>query len=790
MAEPPSSTISASTGSVVPAGGRSLSILHLEDDLHDRELVRRLLVKNGFLAEFTYASSRGEFQQALEQAQSDLILADFTLPGYDGMAALRTALAKCPAVPFLFLSGTIGEEQAIFSLKSGATDYVLKNRLELLIPAVHRALREADERARRQRAEEALKLAEERFRSIFENAVEGIFQSAPEGRYLIANPSLALIFGYASPEALLAGPHNLGHRHLVASALCAEFEHLLLTQGHVRGFEAPANRQDGTAIWISVNARAVRGAGAKILYYEGSVEDITARKQAEDALKKSEERFREMAENIQDVFWVTSPDGQEVLYVSPAYQAVWGRSVDSLLAQPKSWLESVLDEDRPQLLAMLQQLADGHPYRLEYRIQRPDGSERWIEDRGYPVRNPDGKVERTVGCATDITERKRLEGDLRQVQKMESIGQLAGGIAHDFNNALTVINGHVYLLLDREGLGPEATQSLREVFAAGEHAARLTRQLLLFSRKQAIQTQVVDLNEVVQDIAPLLRRLVGNQIDVELNLLSPAALVQADVGMLEQILVNLAVNARDAMPKGGTLLIKSQIATEVMTVDDSGPDTRSTKFACLSVKDQGCGIAPEILPRIFEPFFTTKDVGQGTGLGLATVYAVVKQHQGRVEVTSQVGVGSEFKVFLPLTSAEVIPVKPKPDESKTAGGKETVLLVEDETPVRELAAAVLRRLGYRVLQAASGKEALEVWQWHAPKISLLLTDIVMPDDLTGVELAKILCAQNPQLKVIFASGYSDASEWQHLPVSVKSLHLQKPYHPKTLAKALRELLDD
>lgn len=766
-----------------------LRILHLEDDPCDREMVRRLMMKEGMACDFTYASSQGEFQRALENAKFDAIFADFTLPGYDGMAALALGRAKCPEVPYLFVSGTIGEKRAIESMKSGATDYVFKDHLEQLIPALRRALREAEERARRKQAEESLRLAEEKYRSIVENAVGGIFQSAPEGRYLMANPSFARILGYESPKELMTGSQNLGHHHLISLDRRDGFDLALTSMGMVQGFETPVKRKDGSDIWVSVNARSVLDVRGLVLRYEGSVEDITARKLAEDSLRKSEERFREMAENIRDVFWITSPDAQELIYISPAYEAVWGRPVGELLARPISWLEAIVLEDHPRVHQFLAQLAEGKEGRVEYRIRRPDGSERWIEDRGYPVRSLTGKVERAVGCATDITERKRLEGELRQMQKMESIGQLASGISHDFNNILTVINGHVFLLLDREDLEPEILRSLKEVYAAGERAARLTQQLLVFSRKQVMKMQGLNLNEIIETAAEMLRRLVGEHITIVLDLCDRPAIIQGDFGMLEQVLLNLSVNARDAMPKGGKLGIKTRLVTFTATDEGASPASRPGNFVCMSAEDTGCGMAPEVLARVFEPFFTTKEAGKGTGLGLATVFGIVKQHQGWAEAESRVGGGTVFKVYFPVSDCEVVESKPRLDEAKIGGGTETILLVEDEAPVRELAAAVLRRLGYRVLQAATGKEALEVWEWHAPRISLVLTDIVMPDDMSGVELAEKLWAQNPELKVIFCSGYNESMASQIFPPGRKNYLLQKPYQPKTLAKAVRDMLD-
>jgi PAS domain S-box-containing protein len=513
-------------------------------------------------------------------------------------------------------------------------------------------------------------------------------------------------------------------------------------------------------------------------------------RRGEEALKQSEERFREMAENIREVFWSASPDGRELLYVSPAYEQIWQRPLIELHARPASRIEAALPEDRPSLLQALEGLGRGIPFSLEYRIAWPDGTVRWIEDRGYPVpsRHP-GEVKRAVGVAIDVTERKQLEEQLRQAQKMEAIGQLAGGIAHDFSNMLTVINGRSRLLLDTTTFPPEIAESIRQIYIAGERAARLTRQLLVFSRKQFMHSQLVDLNEITEEVVKMLRSMIAENIGLELNLATHPLAVIADASMLEQVLMNLALNARDAMPQGGRLRITTEVRDITSTDCRRNPDAVPGRHVCLEVRDSGCGIPAVNLPRIFEPFFTTKEIGKGTGLGLSTVFGIIKHHHGWVEVESTVGVGTVFKVFLPLSAEHLVQTETTPVEATVLGGKETILLVEDETTVRDFASAVMQQYGYRVLQASSGAEALEVWQWNAPKISLLLTDLVMPDELTGIELAKKLQAEKPELKVIFASGYSPDTSRPGF-ASLKGMNfLHKPYPPRALALMLREVLD-
>ncbi|MFZ5495341.1 MAG: response regulator [Verrucomicrobiota bacterium] len=628
-----------------------LQIVFLEDSEWDRDLVHEALRKAGFRCQFTHVATRMDFETALARGGVDLILSDYSLPGYDGAAALAFAKEQQPDTPFIFVSGTIGEQKAIDSLKSGATDYVLKDRMERLVPAITRAFKDVAER---------------------------------QGR------------------------------------------------------------------------------------------------------RQAEERFREMAENIREVFWSTSPDGREKYYISPAYEQTWGRARAELYANPSGWLETVWPVDRPRVTQALAQLAQGTPYHLEYRIQRADGH-RWIEDRGYPVRNAHGQVVRMVGVAVDITDRKHLEGQLMQTQKMEIIGQLAGGIAHDFNNILTVINGYAKLMLDGGDQTLVAQERLRMIYAAGMRAGSLTRQLLLFSRKHAINKDVLELNALIEEIAKMLSRLIGEDVPLELKLDPTPRFVTADASMLEQVLMNLAVNARDAMPRGGHLTIATELRSVSAAEAAENLARRAGEFVCLSVRDTGNGIPPEVLPRIFEPFFTTKAIG--TGIGLATVFGIVQEHQGWIEVETVISVGTCFRIFLPLAPLTEVAARVTSQEPFDRKGSETILLVEDETTVREFAVAVLQHYGYRVLQAGSGVEALETWKWHHARIALVITDLVMPDGLSGLDLANTLRAENPALKMILTSGYArDMATKVH--VVPKDLpFLQKPYLPNTLARMVSEALD-
>ena len=389
----------------------------------------------------------------------------------------------------------------------------------------------------------------------------------------------------------------------------------------------------------------------------------------------------------------------------------------------------------------------------------------------------------------NITQRKLLEAQFRQSQKMDAFGQLAGGVAHDFNNILAVIQLQAGLLKE----APDATQQQKdfadEIKKATERAANLTRQLLLVGRKQMLLPRDLNLSDIVGGITKMLQRIVGEDVLMVLKLSPQPLLIRADAGMMDQILMNLTVNARDAMPKGGSLTIET---SGIVIDEDSAAQqahARPGSFACLSVTDTGCGIPPEILSRIFEPFFTTKEIGKGTGLGLATVFGIVQQHQGWITVYSEPGRGATFRIYLPRLTAPLDKTIIWPALSDTRGGSETILLVEDDSSLRTAVQKILVRLGYRVLEASTGAEALEIWNQHRATIRLLLTDLVMPGGVTGIELAAQLLQQEPKLKVIYASGYSAKAAGRDFPLEEGVNFLPKPFEAHNLAQTVRKCLD-
>jgi two-component system cell cycle sensor histidine kinase/response regulator CckA len=498
------------------------------------------------------------------------------------------------------------------------------------------------------------------------------------------------------------------------------------------------------------------------------------------------EVLRQIVENVREVVWMSAANGA-ILYVSPGYERIWGRSVAELYAHPTDWLDAIHPDDRHRIVPPAVDSIAAREWDVEYRIARPDGSIRWIHDRAFPVRDAQGHVYRIAGLAEDVTERRRTAEHLRQTQKMEAIGQLAGGVAHDFNNILAAMMMQLEMAAAPEHL-PEDTQTgLAEARASAERAAALTKQLLLFGRREVVSTSRLDLNDRLWSTSNMLRRLLGDRVRIDLQLDAKPLPVSADPNLIDQLLVNLAVNARDAMASGGDLVVE----TGILTVTEAGlaasPDAVPGHYARLTVRDSGSGIPEEDLPHIFEPFFTTKPTGQGTGLGLSTVMGITKQHGGWIEVTSAVGAGSSFDIYIPLLGepedrdAAMVPT------TASLGGRETILLVEDELFVRRSAKRVLERQGYRVIEATDAADAIRMWESNLYAIDLLLTDIEMPGGVSGVALARTLRAQRADLKVLLTSGHSQ--EWPGQQPDATEVFLPKPSSSQHLLEAVRRCLD-
>ncbi len=521
--------------------------------------------------------------------------------------------------------------------------------------------------------------------------------------------------------------------------------------------------------------------------YENLQKEAAERLTMQEQLKSSEERFSKAFSASPVPLAILTRRSRGFVDVNDRFARLVGRPRTAFIGRDlfslPLWSES---ETRARIEQLL---ADGQSLRnWECHINGPDGKPR------HALLSAEAFQLGTEPClllmTEDISDRVNLEGQLRQSQKMEAVGQLAAGVAHDFNNLLTVIQGYTQLLLAMQPPGSVGQEALEKIISTTQRAAGLTSQLLTFSRKQVTQAKAVDLNKVVSNVAGMLRPLLGETIRLNLQPAPTLPSIMADAAMLEQVLVNLSVNARDAMPRGGDLIV----TTFTTELDESyvkyHPQASAGMFVCLQVSDSGMGMDPATMERIFEPFFTTKGAGKGTGLGLATVYGIVKQHRGWVEVASQVGVGTTFKVFIPAVQSTVEHTELIQNPDVVRGGDETILVVEDEPALRELVTKVLRNYGYQVLEAAHGKEAIQVWRGTESKPALLLTDMMMPEGMTGWELASHIRAEAPEVKVLFTSGYSPEIFGTDVQLDARVNFLPKPYHPRMLARTVRRCLDN
>ncbi|MBN9517492.1 response regulator [bacterium] len=619
-----------------------------------------------------------------------------------------------------------------------------------------------------------LRESEARYRSIFENAVEGISQTTPAGEFLAVNPALARMAGYETPGDLLGALRCASQLYQTPADYDA-FRRLLEDGGVVQGFETCFVRRDGRPVWVSLNGRAVPAPAGTL--FECTAEDVTGRKQAE--LK-----FRSVLESAPDAIIIIGRGG-DIKLVNGQAERLFGYRRDEMLGQP---VEILLPERyRAEHVAHRERFAAGPRVRrmgvgLDLYARRKNGSEFPVEISLSPLDTEEGG--HIVGAVRDITENKRLESQFRQAQKMDAFGQLAGGVAHDFNNLLTVINGYSEMLLQSLPADDPGTDFAAEIQKAGERAAGLTGQLLAFGRKAVLDPRVLDPNAVVAEMGKMLRRLIGEDVELATALDPTVSRVKVDPGQFGQVLVNLAVNARDAMPTGGRLTIETrdvELGGEYVRLH---PGLASGRYAMTAVSDTGSGMPPEVQARIFEPFFTTKEQGKGTGLGLATVYGIVQQSGGLVDVYSEIGIGTVFKIYLPVVAGPAV----GSDVGKPVvrGGAETVLLVEDQAEVRKFALLALRSFGYTVTAAADGPEALRLA--GEPRPDILVTDVVMPR-MSGRELAATLRSRYPGLRVLFMSGYTDDAVIRHGVLGADVAFLQKPFTPFGLASKIREVLD-
>ena len=636
----------------------TIRVLLIEDSSDDATLATRALERSGLSVKSRVVETIGGLETALRGGTWDIILSDNSMPGFDALEAMGLVRRLAPNVPFLLVSGTIGEERAVAAMKAGAYDYVPKSNLHRLSGVVERALREGKERHARASAEEAARRAGDQLRALHDASPVGIVTLQGSGRVITWNRAAERMFGRSEADAT----------------------------GQELPLDGPA-----AAVFDRLLQRTIQG-------------------------------------------------------------------------------DAVAD--------------------VELETHGPAGTVIMLSCSTAPLRDAAGDVSGLVAVFADVTRRRELEQHFHLTQRLESLGRLAGGIAHDFNNLMTAILGTSQMLIEDLGGDPRSEEAV-EIKEAAQRAAALTKQLLAFSRRQVLQPEVLDLNTLITDLEKMLRRLLGEHVELRTTLARDLGTVRADPGQLEQVIVNLAINARDAMPQGGVLTIETANARLVEPPPGEQPDVRAGDYVMITVTDTGTGMNATTRARVFEPFFTTKERGRGTGLGLATVYGIVKQSGGYIWVASEPGHGATFRTYLPRVNGPIAPARPDrntPVPPRPVQGTETILVVEDEEPVRALTRRILAGKGYNVITAGSGAEAIALVATHKDAIHILISDVIMPG-MGGRQLAERLRAGRPKLKVLFVSGYTDDDVIQQGILDPGMPFLAKPFTPESLLRKIRDVLD-
>ena len=628
------------------------------------------------------------------------------------------------------------------------------------------------------------------YRSLIERVpgIVYISQFGSNAKWHYVSPQIQEYLGYTAEEWLSDPSLWLQHVHPEDRELVLAEEQRLHKTGSAFFAEYRMVSKDGRVVWFRDESMIIRPEGIDTPVLYGILFDISERKATESALRESEERFRLALEAAHLGMWEWDPE-TDALFWDDRHCALFGLEPKQAPATTAKFIEYVHPEDREWVKhAVREALRNDESYVAEYRVRWPDGKEHWLASAGRTLqRGPNARAGRMRGITYDVTDRRGLEEHLRRAQKMEAIGQLAGGVAHDFNNLLMVIRGHVELLLNRPGVDTSVARNAEAIQKASDRAAGITQQLLAFSRKQVLQTRIIEMRSVVKDIANLLRRLLGPMVEFRLQLTQEPMWVRADESQLEQVVLNLAINARDAMPNGGTVTaIVDRVSADSHFVRRR-PGMPEKNYIRLRVIDTGTGMDAATQARIFEPFFTTKEFGKGTGLGLATVYGVVKQSDGWIWVDSKLGEGTTFEIFLPAVDEPGDENGKAQRKSRQDGGSETILVVDDEEGVREVASQYLSSRGYRVLSAESGTQALEMAKAESGAIDVLVTDALMPG-MSGPALAKQLRTERPTTKVLFISGYAEDTSLLEDARERGEAFLQKPFALDSLVEKLHALL--
>ncbi|MFZ2955733.1 MAG: response regulator [Candidatus Ozemobacteraceae bacterium] len=771
-----------------------LNILYLEDSPRDAELIRETLIDAGFEATFDLAATKEEYTSFLcGDRRYDIILSDFKLIGFNAFEALRLSTDLCPGVPFICISGTIGEETAVELLKKGAIDYVFKDRIAKLPMSINRAIQETKEKVARQKAEEALRRNEERLREAQALGRIGNWEYDIGRRKIVWSDETYVLF---ERDPNLGPPSPEEETQCYSSSQAAklvDYASQVIETGEGLSFDIEPKLPSGRSVFFHVIMHAFKDAGGRVTGLFGTVQDITDRKRMEIDLLQSEKKYRNLVVNLNEGIWLV--DRNEITtFVNPRMAEMLAYTMEEMIGEP---LSRFMD-DEGRLVARQDAEKRNSDARNQDTLEfiRKDGSKVFALVTTSPIFDESGSLSGLLSGIIDVSEQKKLEKEkdriqeqLFQSQKMEAIGTLAGGIAHDLNNLLTPILGFAELAIEKTAMQSPVRGDLNEIRFVANRAADLVRQLLYYSRKQPMRLRNLNLNQTIERMSKMLKRLIREEIEIKMELQTDIWNIYADETRIEQVLLNTAVNARDAIPGGGILTIR----TENVTLDEKRPidvpDIFSGRFVRLSIRDNGIGMTSEVIQKAFEPFFTTKCPGKGTGLGLSVVYSIIKQHNGWIGIDSEANKGSTFKIYLPVSSENGASVTQDVAASRDISGHgETILVIDDNEEIRKYLFTALSLNGYTVFSAADEKECGAIYDREKENIDLILCDVRL-SGTTGIELITRLLPDNSDLKVIFSSGcLDDMSHWEM--INEKGFpFLQKPYSLDQLLSTLRKALE-
>jgi PAS domain S-box-containing protein len=753
---------------------KNLRVLILEDHSADAELMTHTLHREGFAVSARRVWTEPAFVDALGGNAIDLILADYSLPSYDGMLALARASAEAPTVPFIFVSGSLGEDLAIEALHHGATDYVLKQRIDRLGPAVRRALREVEEHQHLADAEDRLRDSERRYREIFNATHEAILVYDPAGgQFLDANRGVYEMFGFLPGDLpTFSVPLMSSNVPPYTKIEAAWWIQRALTEGP-QVFEWHCRRKTGELFWSELAVRSTSLGGETCVLIV--IRDITERRRAE-AQTLFQARLLDLA---QDAIMVCSLDGR-VVYWNVGAGRLYGWPAEEALGRP---LGDLLAMESSEFMAAVDHLLKSDQWAGEGRHLTQDHREVVVNTRWSLVRDAEGQPESILVIDTDITETKALEAKFLQAQRLESLGQLAGGIAHDLNNVLQPVLMGVEELCDHT-TDPGSLEVLDVMATSARRGAQIVQQVLTFARGRTGERKIVRPASLITEIGSFARGTFPKKISVDLDVAPDIAPIKADSSQIHQVLLNLCVNARDAMPSGGTLTIRGSNALLDDQYASAIPGAAPGLYVVLTVTDTGMGMSTEVLARAFDPFFTTKEPGHGTGLGLSTVHGIVKSHEGFVDVESELGKGTRFSVYLPAArgdgAAEAAEVMP--DDLRGHG--EGILVADDEDAIRFTMRTTLESSGYRVLVAPDGAEALAIWADHRQEIAAIVTEVMLPV-IDGLALIRVIRKLVPDLGMVAIGGLATPSSEL---ASLRVPYLLKPFDRRQLLTILRRTL--